>query len=116
MKQLTLAIALLASIGLAQAASHEHMMDNNMSGHDMPSHDTQGMHATMHQGTGVVKAMKHGKVQIAHDPIPSLSWPSMTMWFAVKDMPHDIKAGDKVHFEMMQGDKKKWMIEKIEKK
>jgi Cu/Ag efflux protein CusF len=110
MKQLTLTLALLASIGLAQAASHEHMMDQNM-----PSHDTQDMHATMHQGTGVVKAMKNGKVQIAHDPIPSLSWPSMTMWFAVKDMPHDIKAGDTVHFEMMQVDKKQWMIERIGK-
>jgi len=107
MKHLTLAIALLASVGIAQAASHEHRMEHDMSSHAAP--------AAMHQGTGVVKAMKHGKVQIAHDPIPSLSWPSMTMWFAVKDMPHDIKAGDKVHFEMMQGDKKQWMIERISK-
>lgn len=113
MKKLTLAIALLASLGLAQAASHEHEMDHNMSGHDMSSHDMQ---PAMHQGMGVVKAIKAGKMQITHEPIPSLQWPAMTMWFAVKDMPHDIKAGDKVHFEMMQGDKKQWMIEKIEKK
>jgi Cu/Ag efflux protein CusF len=111
MKQLTLTFALLACFGFAQAASHEHEMKHDMSGHDMP-----GMHTAMHQGMGIVKAVKPGKVQIAHEPIPSLEWPSMTMWFSVKDMPHDIKAGDKVHFEMMQGNKKQWMIEKIEKK
>jgi Cu/Ag efflux protein CusF len=55
--------------------------------------------------SGLVAAEEHELV----------SWPSMTMWFAVKDMPHDIKAGDKVHFEMMQGDKKQWMIERISK-
>ncbi len=118
MKQLTLAIALLASIGLAQAASHEHMnmMDHDMSSQNMPAHDMQGMHATMHQGMGVVKAIKNGKVQIAHEPIPSLEWPAMTMWFQMGEHAgHGIKAGDHVHFEMMQGDKHKWMIEKIEK-
>ena len=113
MKKLTLAIALLASLGLAQAASHEHEMDHNMSGHDMSSHDMQ---PAMHQGMGVVKAVKAGKMQIAHEPIPSLQWPTMTMWFELKGHAgHDISVGDKVHFEMMQGEKKKWVIEKIEK-
>ena len=113
MKQLTLAITLLASIGLAQAASHEHEMKHDMSSHNMQSHDMQ---AAMHQGMGVVKAVKSGKVQIAHEPIPSLDWPAMTMWFELNGHAgHGIKAGDRVHFEMMQGDKKKWVIKKIEK-
>jgi len=108
MKKLTLAIALLASLGLAHAASHEHEMH-----HDMASHE---VHAAMHQGMGVVKAVKSGKMQITHEPIPSLQWPAMTMWFELKGHAgHDIKVGDRVHFEMMQGEKKQWVIEKIEK-
>lgn len=114
MKQLTLVITLLASIGLAQAASHEHGMNHDMSSHNMQSHD---MHAAMHQGMGVVKAVKSGKVQIAHEPIASLDWPAMTMWFQMGEHAgQGIKAGDRVHFEVIQGDKKKWVIEKIEKR
>jgi Cu/Ag efflux protein CusF len=117
MKHVTFAIALLSSIGLAQAASHEHMMDHgtqhNMASGNMADHNMQ---ASMHQGMGVVKAVRNGKVQIAHEPIPSLEWPAMTMWFQMDSHTgHDIKAGDRVHFEMMQGEKKKWVIEKIEK-
>jgi len=105
MKRLTLAIALLTSIGFAQAAPHEH---------DMAVHET---HAAMHQGMGVVKAIKSGKMQITHEPISSLQWPAMTMWFDLKGHAgHDIKVGDRVHFEMMQGEKKKWVIEQIERK
>jgi Cu/Ag efflux protein CusF len=113
MKQLTLALALLASVGITQAASHESGMKHDMSEHDMSSHTAP---AAMHQGTGVLKAIKSGKVQIAHEPIASLSWPSMTMWFAVKDMPHDLRVGDHVRFDMMQGDKKQWMIVDIKRK
>lgn len=113
MKQLTLTLALLASIGLAQAASHEHERNGNMQ-HDMSSHDMQ---TPMHQGNGMVKAIKPGKVQIAHEPIPSLDWPAMTMWFDLKaPAGPEIRVGDRVHFEMMQDEKKKWAIDKIERK
>lgn len=112
MKHTTLALALLACINLAQAAPPEGPAGHAMQ-HDLSSHDMQ---PAMHQGTGVVKAVKAGKMQIAHDPIPSLEWPAMTMWFELKgSVGHDIKAGDRVHFEMMQGERKKWVIEKIEK-
>ena len=105
MKQLTLAFALLASIGLAQAASHEH---------DMAAHETQ---AAMHQGTGLVKAIKQGKVQIAHEPITALDWPAMTMWFDLKaPAGREILVGDRVRFEMLQDEKKGWAIVKIERK
>jgi Cu/Ag efflux protein CusF len=113
MKQLTLTLALLAFIGLAQAASHEQGKNNDMQ-HDMSSHDMQ---AAMHQGKGVVKAIKPGKVQIAHEPIPALDWPAMTMWFDLKaSAGHDIRVGDRVHFEMMQDEKKKWGIVRIDRK
>lgn len=107
MQQLTLAFALLASIGLAQAASHEHDIH-----HDTAAHKMQ---ADRHQGTGMVKAVKSSKVQITHEPIASLQWPAMTMWFDLNDpASYSIKVGDQVHFEMMQNEKKKWVIMNIQ--
>lgn len=112
MKTLTLALffALLATSTPARAASHEHEHQ-----HDA----TTQQPATTHAGTGVLKAVnaKDGKVQIAHEPIAELDWPSMTMWFTLRDpLPKDLKAGDAVSFEIMQGEKKQWVIVKIGRK
>ena len=106
MKRLVYTLTLLAAAGLAQAASHEHP-----AGHDMSSHTE---HATTHTATGVLKAVKPGKVQIAHDPVPALDWPQMTMWFEIGEMPIGIKAGDSVRFEIRQ-DGKRWSIMKMER-
>ncbi|MFZ2162777.1 MAG: copper-binding protein [Sideroxyarcus sp.] len=60
---------------------------------------------------------KDGKVLIAHEPIADLDWPSMTMWFALREpLPKDLKTGDAVRFEIMQGEKKQWVIVKIGRK
>ena len=112
MKTLTLIFffILLATGTAARAASHEHEHQ----------HDTATQQAAAtHAGTGVLKAVnaKDGKVQIAHEPIAELDWPSMTMWFTLRDpLPKDLKAGDAVRFEMMQGEKKQWVIVKIRRK
>lgn len=108
MKHLSLILALLASIGLNPAAAQEHHMQ-----HDMSAHESQAMH----QGMGVVKAIneKSGKVQIAHQPIATLGWPAMTMWFGLDTRRlRDIKVGDKVQFDMMQNADKQWVIHNIE--
>lgn len=105
MKRFSLTLALLASIGLAQAASHEH-----------DAHHVVAQPSATTQGSGVLKAVKPGKVQIAHEPIPSLDWPQMTMWFEIGEMPAGIKTGDAVRFEMRQRSDKKWQVEKIEKR
>lgn len=112
MKTLTLAfiLALLATGTTARAASHEHEQHHDTT--------TQPAAAT-HAGTGVLKAVnaKDGKVQIAHEPIAELDWPSMTMWFTLRGpLPKDLKAGDAVRFEIMQGEKKQWVIVKIGRK
>lgn len=45
-------------------------------------------------GHGVLKAVKANKMQIAHDPMPELQWPAMTMWFGLRDaLPQDIRVG-----------------------
>ncbi len=110
MKQLTLAIALLTSIGLAQAASHEHDMSQHPMAMPTASNEIK------HQSSGVLKAVNAnaGKVQIAHEPIAELGWPAMTMWFALQTpLPQNLKAGDKVLFEIAQKNGKQWGVVNI---
>ena len=103
---LALGLTLVATSATALAATHEH---------DMAQHQTVAKHA----GVGVLKALnaKDGKVQIAHEPIAELGWPAMTMWFVLRaPAPQDLKIGDTVHFEMLQSNKKHWVIVKIGRK
>jgi Cu/Ag efflux protein CusF len=109
MKTLTLVLTLTiaAASGMAQAATQEH---------DVSQHQMSMQPASKHEGVGVLKAVneKTGKVQIAHEAIADLGWPPMTMWFAVRDpLPKNLKAGDAVRFELMQGERKQWVIVKI---
>jgi len=64
---------------------------------------------TTHKGTAVVKSVdaEKGTVMLAHDPIASMRWPSMTMKFIAKDkkMLGKLKPGQKVEFEFIQQDK-----------
>ncbi len=54
------------------------------------------------EGMGVVKAVDAaaGTVTIAHDPIPALKWPAMTMKFTVESAAvlEGVAAGKTVHF------------------
>ena len=54
------------------------------------------------EGKGVVKAVdaKAGTVTIAHDPIPALKWPAMTMKFKVESagLLNGVAVGKKIHF------------------
>ena len=113
MKTLTLVLTLTiaAANGMAQAATPEH----NSSQHQMPTESS----AANHQAVGILKEVntKSGKVLIAHEAIADLSWPPMTMWFALRDpLPKDLKAGDAVRFELTKGEKNQWVIDKIGRK
>ena len=114
MKTLTLAfgMAIAATAGMAHAATHEH---------DMSQHRAMQLaaNAARHEGVGVLKAVnaKDGKVQLAHEAIAGLGWPAMTMWFVLRDpLPQDLKVGDAVSFELMQGKSNQWVIVKIGRK
>jgi len=56
-----------------------------------------------HRGEGSVEAVDpaRGTVTLAHGPIASLKWPSMTMDFRVKDpaLMRPLKPGQKIGFE-----------------
>lgn len=57
---------------------------------------------TLATATGVVTAIDGSarKITIAHEPVPALGWPAMTMGFAAPDVDlTGIQVGDKVAFE-----------------
>jgi len=69
-------------------------------------------------GTGTVKSVDtaKGEVLIDHDPITALKWPRMVMNFQLADqaLAGKVKAGDKVKFEMKEGEKYTYFITAIE--
>jgi Cu(I)/Ag(I) efflux system protein CusF len=60
----------------------------------------------VHQASGVVKSVnvEKGSVTIAHGPVATLKWPSMTMGFSADDreLLQNLKAGAKVEFEFVR--------------
>ncbi|EBD2439314.1 copper ABC transporter substrate-binding protein [Salmonella enterica] len=57
--------------------------------------------------TGIVKCVdfKNKKIAIAHETIPSIGWPAMTMRFTLTTQNGDItalKSGNKVNFTFVQ--------------
>lgn len=71
-------------------------------------HANHAHHAAGHQAAaeavGVVKAVdgKSGVVTLAHEPVPALSWPAMTMSFKVASAAvlDGVKVGDRVKFRL----------------
>jgi Cu/Ag efflux protein CusF len=98
--------ALLGGGGLALAAE---------TGHD---HGSASAAAQSIAATGTVKSVDAaaGKLVIDHDPIPALKWPRMVMDFRLADkaLASKAKAGDKVKFEMKEGEKGAYLITAIE--
>ncbi|MBL6614911.1 MAG: copper-binding protein [Reyranella sp.] len=69
------------------------------------------------QGTGTVKSIDAAghKVNLAHNPIPAIGWPAMTMDFAVAPSV-DLKAlklGARVTFTMQRGGDGMYVIQSI---
>lgn len=85
-----LALAVAAGTAFAQAA-HDHSHGGNV----------QASQAKAVVNGEVRKVdTEQGKLTLAHDPIPNLGMPKMTMVFRVKDKTvlDQIKSGDKVKF------------------
>lgn len=98
----------LLSAALA-APAWAQMKDHSGHGAQGSAKKNTATDAVTHKGTAVVKSVdaEKGTVMLAHDPIPSLRWPSMTMKFIAKDkkMLDKLKPGKKVEFEFIQQDK-----------
>ena len=82
----------LSLVPLAPAAAQS-------SGRDMKGMDMN------HHGTGTVKSVDRtqGTVTIAHQAVPSMNWPAMTMTFkADKRKLQALKPGEKIDFDFVQ--------------
>lgn len=72
---------------------------------DMPMKEHRGIHKATGKVTKVDQVK--GTVTIAHGPVASINWPSMTMAFKVKDkaMLEKVKQGDNVEFSFTSSGK-----------
>jgi Cu(I)/Ag(I) efflux system protein CusF len=105
----TLSLLLALSVSGAAVAQSGDMGGMKDKGMDMKSMDMKGDKASkdaIHETSAVVKKAdpEKGKVTLAHEPVPSLSWPAMTMAFQVKDKAlfDKLNAGKKVDVEFVK--------------
>lgn len=106
MKRHTMIAAMFAlavsGLGAAQAQANQTGMNAQQA--------NKGAKATRHETIGTVKSIDPaaGTVTLAHEPVKSLNWPSMTMGFAVKDkgLFDKLSVGKKVDVEFVQQDSK----------
>ncbi|MDG2520277.1 copper-binding protein [Caulobacter segnis] len=91
MKSALIAAAILAAASPAFAQSHDH-------------HAAPAAKPAAAEGVGVVRSVdvKAGKAVIAHEPMPAINWPAMTMSFKVSDKAGlaAVKPGQKVRFTL----------------
>jgi Cu(I)/Ag(I) efflux system protein CusF len=71
----------------------------------------------LYTAVGVVESVDKAarKVVIAHEPVPALGWPAMTMGFVFEDAApaEEVKAGDRVRFDF-RSEGKTFVIADIE--
>ena len=104
--KLAIAVVVLLSATSLVFAQSSGVKDMDMKGMDMKGMPKTSEKGQVHKGTGVVKSVdaKKGTVTLAHEPIQSMSWPSMTMSFKAQDgkMVEGLTPGKKVEFEFIQ--------------
>ncbi|MBL8552212.1 MAG: copper-binding protein [Hyphomonadaceae bacterium] len=97
-KHLILAMAAALSFGVAAPAF----------AHEGREHAAQAQAPQSAEGVGVVRAIdaRNNRVTIAHEPIPALGWPSMTMAFPLHaaDLLTGVAVGDRVSFTLINHD------------
>lgn len=116
MKVKTLKINLLALTAGVLLAASPYLQAADAGGMPM-NHDVHDMDSKAIEGTGVVQSIDAATntVTLAHEAIPALNWPAMTMPFRMAaDIEHDVEVGAKVTFELT-GEGNAMTIIKIEK-
>lgn len=107
MRPFTSTSIVIAAALLAPTAFAQQKMDD-MKSMDMPKKAASATQVT-HHATGVVKKVdaQAGVVTFAHEAVPSMKWPAMTMGFLVQDkmMLGKLAVGQKVNFDFVQGTK-----------
>lgn len=109
------ALSILTSAYAAGAAPSTSHVDNRallVAAADMGTHAGMSMQpqtdsqkpAPEYRARGKVIAIKSTGIALAHEPIPALKWPAMTMEFgiAAPDVVKGIAPGDNVAFRLVQ--------------
>lgn len=93
-RNLLIALAVGLGLGASPVAAHE---DHN--------HTAQAQVPQSADGVGVVRAVdaRNNRVTIAHEPMPTLGWPAMTMAFQVHsaDLLTNVAVGNRVNFTLV---------------
>jgi Cu(I)/Ag(I) efflux system membrane fusion protein len=68
-----------------------------------------------HLTRGTITAITPEAITIAHEPVPSLQWPAMTMGFKppAQGVPKDLKVGDRVSFSFAAREGGSFQLESI---
>ena len=73
--------------------------------------------SAVHSAQGKVESVDAEGITISHSPVASLKWPSMMMGFGKPDAKAfaDIRPGDTVQFEFMQGGAMGYQLQSVRK-
>jgi Cu(I)/Ag(I) efflux system protein CusF len=97
-KHLILAVAAALSLGAA-APAFAHQGHEHAAAAEVPQSA---------EGVGVVRAidLRNNRITIAHEPIPALGWPSMTMAFPLHsaELLTGVAVGNRVNFTLVNHD------------
>lgn len=108
------AIVLIVAAIATPSVAEEDAMDHSAHGHDKMEMST----AKIAAGAGVVHAVDvtNKTINLTHEPMPDLGWPTMTMDLAVtkKVDLSKVKSGDKITFKLKQGRDKKYRVIELE--
>ncbi len=99
-KRLTIAALMAAPILLSGCGKQPHA-PKEVASPDAMGDVAMPAEAKMAKGTGTVTAIDpaSSKITLAHEPIPAVKWPAMTMGFTAKpELFAGIAVGDKVDF------------------
>ena len=118
MRNLTMTTAitvmyLSVSVASIPLAAEEKNMDHSQMDHSTMSHG-EIKPGTEASGVGVVNIIDvdQKKINITHEPMPSLNWPKMTMELPVTKRVDlgGVKVGDKVDFTLKLGRDKQYRV------
>jgi len=96
----------------------EKMMDHGKMDHGAMKHGEAMPGKTEASGVGVINSVDadKGMVNLTHEPMPELGWPTMTMDLPVTKRVDlgGVKAGDKVDFKLKLGRDKQYRVLEME--
>ncbi|MCH9807661.1 MAG: copper-binding protein [Alphaproteobacteria bacterium] len=107
-----------ATLADDKAMDHGKMMDHSKMDHGAMKHGEAMPGKTEASGVAVINSVDadKGMINLTHEPMPDLGWPTMTMDLPVTKRVDlgSVKAGDKVDFKVKLGRDKQYRVTDME--